>query len=76
MSTQMITSDLLEELSAEQQQLLSGGQNDGQGGDSETSVDEDGGGGGGEDSGFYTGTKRFQITTRSIVSIRRLPSFR
>lgn len=74
MSTQMITSDLLEELSAEQQQLLSGGQgrtNDG-GNATDTSVDE--GGGDGEDVGFYTGNKRFRITTRSIVTIRRLPT--
>jgi hypothetical protein len=69
MSTQMITSDLLEELSAEQQQLLAGGQ--GGGDDTETSVDEDGGDT--QDAGFYTGRKRFLITKRSIVTIRRLP---
>ncbi len=74
MSTQLITSDLLEELSADQQQLLSGGQrgggNQGDGGD--TSADE--GGGDGQDVGFYTGTKRYRITTRSLVTIRRLPT--
>jgi hypothetical protein len=75
MSTQLITSDLLEELSADQQELLSGGQGrtgGPQGDSSDTSVEE--GGGNGEDVGFYTGTKRFKITTKSLVTIRRLPS--
>lgn len=72
MSTQLITSDLLEELSADQQELLSGGQGrTGGGNDTDTSVDD---GGDGEDVGFYTGNKRFRITTRSIVTIRRLPT--
>ncbi|MBD2502349.1 hypothetical protein [Anabaena azotica] len=73
MSTQLITSDLLEELSADQQELLSGGQgrSSSPGNDTDTSVDD---GGEGEDVGFYTGTKRFRITTRSIVTIRRLPT--
>ena len=77
MSTQLITSDLLEELSADQQQLLSGGQQmggptGGQGDSTDTSVDE--GGGEGDDVGFYTGTKRYRITTRSLVTIRRVRS--
>lgn len=72
MSTQLITSDLLEELSADQQQLLSGGQGSTDGGSgTDTSVDD---GSDGEDVGFYTGNKRFRITKRSIVTIRRLPT--
>jgi hypothetical protein len=72
MSTQLITSDLLEELSADQQQLLSGGLQRSSTDAQDSSVDEVGSDG--EDVGFYTGTKRYRITTRSLVTIRRLPS--
>ncbi|BCL36556.1 hypothetical protein [Nostoc sp. MS1] len=82
MSIQMSTSALLTELSAQEQQLLSGGFGSSGGGSSsggsssggydDTGSTDEGDSSGG-DVGFYTGNRRFLVTTRSIISIRRLP---
>lgn len=69
MSTQTITSDLLEDLSTAQQQLLSGGQTMG--------LDEDDSGENGvEGEGVSRGTnnrpRRYRINSTSIITIRRL----
>jgi hypothetical protein len=71
MSTQLMTSNLLEDLSAEEQQLLSGGVDKGSDeGESSDKEDSDEGG-----FGFDKGTTRvFRVTkrSRSIISILRL----
>ena len=73
MSTQLMTSNLLEDLSAEQQQLLSGGVDKG----SEEDSDQDSDKGDSDEGGFSfdKGTTRvFRVRkrSRSIISILRL----